>query len=179
MLATAIVGAIMGLIYAPFAGGYESTILKLGFVDAEGVVASEAVKSFMSLSFYLFDIIMAVAFLILIPFVNVEKKLPEINAELLRRKKEAIIAKGEVWLEPEEQDRVERERAEREAEENRIVDLKDHCARKGLDFETENAKYLAKQEEKRKKWEAKQAKKKAKKKGNDIDENNSDGSTVE
>ena len=105
--------------------------------------------------------------------------MPEINAELLRRKKEAIIAKGEVWLEPEEQDRVERERAEREAEENRIVDLKDHCARKGLDFETENAKYLAKQEEKRKKWEAKQAKKKAKKKGNDIDENNSDGGTVE
>lgn len=179
LLATAIVGAIMGLIYAPFAGGYESTILKLGFVDAEGVVASEAVKSFMSLSFYLFDIIMAVAFLILIPFVNVEKKLPEINAELLRRKKEAVIAKGEVWLEPEEQDRVEREQAEREAEENRIADLKDHCARKGLDFETENAKYLAKQEEKRKKREAKQAKKKAKKKGGDTDENNFDGGTVE
>ena len=176
LLATAIVGAIMGLIYAPFAGGYESTILKLGFVDAEGVVASEAVKSFMSLSFYLFDIIMAVAFLALIPFVNVEKKLPEINAELLRRKKEAVIAKGEVWLEPEEQDRVEREQAEREAEENRIADLKDHCARKGLDFETENAKYLAKQEEKRKKWEAK---KKTKKKGNDTNKNNSDGGTVE
>jgi AraC-like DNA-binding protein len=123
LLATAIVGAIMGLIYAPFAGGYESTILKLGFVDAEGVVASEAVKSFMSLSFYLFDIIMAVAFLALIPFVNVEKKLPEINAELLRRKKEAILAKGGTWLEPEEQDRVEREQAEREAEENRIADL--------------------------------------------------------
>ena len=159
-----------------FAGGYESTILKLGFVDAEGVVASEAVKSFMSLSFYLFDIIMAVAFLALNPFVNVEKKLPEINAELLRRKKEAVIAKGEVWLEPEEQDRVEREQAEREAEENRIADLKDHCARKGLDFETENAKYLAKQEEKRKKWEAK---KKTKKKGNDTNKNNSDGGTVE
>ena len=145
LLSTAIVGAIMGLIYAPFAGGYESTILKLGFVDAEGVLASETVKSFMSLSFYLFDIIMAVAFLVLIPFVNVEKKLPEINAELLRRKKEAILAKGGTWLEPEEQDRVEREQAEREAEENRIADLHQHCAKKGLDFETENAKYLSKQ----------------------------------
>lgn len=121
LLSTAIVRAIMGLIYAPFAGGYESTILKLGFVDAEGVLASETVKSFMSLSFYLFDIIMAVAFLVLIPFVNVEKKLPEINAELLRRKKEAILAKGGTWLEPEEQDRVEREQAEREAE------RKPHC----------------------------------------------------
>ena len=152
LLSTAIVGAIMGLIYAPFAGGYESTILKLGFVDAEGVLASETVKSFMSLSFYLFDIIMAVAFLVLIPFVNVEKKLPEINAELLRRKKEAILAKGGTWLEPEEQDRVEREQAEREAEENRIADLHQHCAKKGLDFETENAKYLSKQEDKRRSY---------------------------
>lgn len=179
LLSTAIVGAIMGLIYAPFAGGYESTILKLGFVDAEGVLASETVKSFMSLSFYLFDIIMAVAFLVLIPFVNVEKKLPEINAELLRRKKEAILAKGGTWLEPEEQDRVEREQAEREAEENRIADLHQHCAKKGLDFETENAKYLSKQEDKRRKREAKQTKKKAKKKGTDINENSFDGGTVE
>lgn len=179
LLSTAIVGAIMGLIYAPFAGGYESTILKLGFVDAEGVLASETVKSFMSLSFYLFDIIMAVAFLVLIPFVNVEKKLPEINAELLRRKKEAILAKGGTWLEPEEQDRVEREQAEREAEENRIADLHQHCAKKGLDFETENAKYLSKQEDKRRKREAKQTKKKAKKKGTDTNENSFDGGTVE
>lgn len=179
LLSTAIVGAIMGLIYAPFAGGYESTILKLGFVDAEGVLASETVKSFMSLSFYLFDIIMAVAFLVLIPFVNVEKKLPEINAELLRRKKEAILAKGGTWLEPEEQDRVEREQAEREAEENRIADLHQHCAKKGLDFETENAKYLSKQEDKRRKREAKQTKKKAKKKGTDTNENSFDGDTVE
>ena len=119
--------------------------------------------------------------MILIPFVDVEKKLPEINAELLRRKKEAIIAKGETWLEPEEQDRIEREQAEREAEENHIADLKDHCARKGLDFETEKTKYLAKQEEKRKRWEAKQAKKKAIKKGEGggIDKNNSDGGMVE
>lgn len=179
LLSTAIVGAIMGLIYAPFAGGYESTILKLGFVDAEGVLASETVKSFMSLSFYLFDIIMAVAFLVLIPFVNVEKKLPEINAELLRRKKEAILAKGGTWLEPDEQDRVEREQAEREAEENRIADLHQHCAKKGLDFETENAKYLSKQEDKRRKREAKQTKKKAKKKGTDTNENSFDGGTVE
>ncbi len=180
LLSTAIVGAIMGLIYAPFAGGYESTILKLGFVEAEGVLATETVKSFMSLSFYLFDIIMAVAFLVLIPFVNVEKKLPEINAELLRRKKEAILAKGGTWLEPEEQDRVEREQAEREAEENRIADLHQHCAKKGLDFETENAKYLSKQEDKRRKREAKQTKKKkAKKKGTDTNENSFDGGTVE
>ena len=35
-------------------------------------------------------------------------------------------------------------------EENRIADLKEHCAKKGLDFDVENAKYLAKQAKKQK-----------------------------
>lgn len=159
LLGLAIITAIQSAIYAPFAGGYESSILKLGFVDAEGVVPTEAVKNFMTMSFYLFDIIMASAFLIGLPFMNVEKKLPEINAELLRRKKEAVLAQGKEWIEPEEQDRLEREQAEREHEENRIRDLQERCARKGLDFETENN--IAKAEQERK-WEAKQAAKQAK-----------------
>lgn len=162
LLGVGIVGAIMSLIYAPFAGGFESAILKLGFVDAEGVAASEAVKSFMTMSFYLFDIILAAAFIVLLPFVDVEKKLPEINAELLRRKKEAVLAKGGTWLEPEEQDRVEREQAEREAEENRIADLRERCEKKGLDFETENQKYMTAKAERDRKWAEKQAKKQAK-----------------
>ena len=36
----------------------------------------------MTMAFYLFDIILATAYLILLPFVDVEKKLPQINAEL-------------------------------------------------------------------------------------------------
>ena len=49
-------------------------------------------------------------------------------------------------------------------EENRIADLKELCAKKGLDFETENAKYLAAEAEKKRKWEEKQAAKAAKRK---------------
>lgn len=144
LLGVAIITAVQAAIYAPFAGGFESSILKLGFVDVEGVVPSTSVTSFMVLAFYLFDIILAVANLVLLPFVDVEKKLPEINAELLRRKKEAVLARGEEWVDPEELEKRERERLEREAEENRIHDLKEYCEKKGLDFETENAKYLAK-----------------------------------
>ena len=88
LLGIGIVTAIMSLIYAPFAGGFESVILQMGFVDMEGVVASAAVKEFMTLSFYLFDIILAAGFIILLPFVDVEKKMPEITAELNRRKTE-------------------------------------------------------------------------------------------
>ncbi len=86
LLGVAIITAIQSLIYAPFAGGYEATILKLGFVDVEGVIPSSEVVSFMVIAFYLFDLILAAAYLLLLPFLDVEKKLPTITAELQSRK---------------------------------------------------------------------------------------------
>ena len=154
-MGVAVITALQALIYAPFAGGFESTILRLGFVDVEGVIPSVEVTNFMTLSFYLFDAILAAVVVILLPFVDVEKKLPEINAELLRRKKEAVLARGEEWIDPEEQERLDIQRAEAEREANRIADLKAYCEKKGLDFDAENAKYLAKQEAKRIKAERK------------------------
>lgn len=159
LVGVAILIAIQSAIYAPFAGGYESGILRLGFVDVEGVIPSTEVTNFMTMAFYLFDIILATAFVVLLPFVDVEKKMPEISAELLRRKKEAVLASGGEWIEPEEQERLEREEAEREYEENRVAELMLRCEKKGLDFDTENAKYLAKQKKKRQKQEARAARK--------------------
>ena len=149
LMGVAIIGAVQSLIWAPFAGGFESGILGMGFVDVQGVVPSNQVLHFFILSFYLFDIVMAAIYVIVLPFIDVEKKLPQVNAELTRRHKEAVLARGEEWIEPEEQERLEREAAEKEAEEARIADLREHCAKKGLDFETENAKYLAKAARKR------------------------------
>ena len=137
MMGVAVITAIQWLIYAPFAGGFESGILKLGFVDAVGVAPRAEVIRFMTMSFYLFDIILAAAVVILLPFVDVEKYLPEINTELLDRKKQAVLARGEVWVAPDEQQRLEDEAAERIHEEHRIEDLKARCAKKGLDFDTE------------------------------------------
>lgn len=154
LLGVAILLAVQNAICAPFAGGYEAAILRLGFVDVEGVVPGAAVQGFMTTAFYLFDIILATAYLILLPFVDVEKKMPAINDELLRRKKEAVLASGGERVSPEEQERREKEEAERESEANRLADLKAYCAKKGLDFDTENAKYLARQEAKRQKRES-------------------------
>ena len=148
MMGVAIITAIQWLIYAPFAGGFEAGILKLGFVDAQGIAPGADVIRFMNASFYLFDAVLAAVIVILLPFVDVEKHLPEINAELLERKKQAVLARGETWIEPTEQERLDAEEAERIHEENRIADLKAKCARKGLDFDTENAKYLEKQAKK-------------------------------
>lgn len=144
LLGAAIVVAVQSAVTAPFAGGYESGILRLGFVDAVGITPDADVLSFMTMAFYLFDIICAVAYLVLLPFVDVEKKLPEINQELRSRQKQAVLQRGEEWIDPEELDRREQEEAERQNEENRIHDLKEHCAKKGLDFETENRRYLEK-----------------------------------
>ena len=150
MMGIAVLTALQALIYAPFAGGFESSILRMGFVDVEGVIPSVEVTNFMTMSFYLFDAILAAVVVIFLPFVDVEKKLPEINAELLRRKKEAVLARGEEWIDPAEAERIEQEKADAIREENRIADLKTKCARKGLDFDVENAKYLAKQAKKKK-----------------------------
>lgn len=150
MMGVAVLTALQALVYAPFAGGFESTILRMGFVDVEGIMPSVEVTNFMTLSFYLFDAALAAVVVILLPFVDVEKKLPEINAELLRRKKEAVLARGEEWIDPAEAERIEQGKAAVLREENRIADLKAKCAKKGLDFDTENAKYLAKQAKKKK-----------------------------
>lgn len=164
LLAIGLVTAVQTIINAPFAGIYESGLLNMGFIDDITIMPdpSQNIKSFMTMCFYLPDLVLAIVVLVSLPFVTVEKKMPEINAELLRRKKKAVLARGEEWIEPEELARREREEAARIHEENRIADLKAYCERKGLNFETENAKYLAAQEQKRLKWEQKQAAKKAK-----------------
>lgn len=148
MLGVAIIGALQSVIYAPFAGGYEAFILKLGFVDVEGVIPGAVVTNFMALAFYVLDLIMAAMYLILLPFMDVEKKLSKINTDLLERRKRATLSRGEDWIDPAEQARIEKEAADRKREENRIRDLKDRCSRKGLDFDAENSKYLKKQAEK-------------------------------
>ena len=61
-----------------------------------------------------------------------------------------MLFRSEEWIEPEELERIEQEKAAVLREENRIADLKAKCEKKGLDFEAENTKYLAKQAKKKK-----------------------------
>ena len=91
---------------------------------------------------------------------NVEKLIPKISAELVQRQKDAAAARGEVWLSPEERAAIEQEENDRIAEEKRIEELKAACAKKGLDFEEEEAKYQAKLAEQKAKEEAKKARRK-------------------
>ncbi|MDE6168163.1 MAG: hypothetical protein K2G28_06865, partial [Acetatifactor sp.] len=110
-------------------------------------------------AFYGIEFLCAGVNVCILPFIDLEKRLPGINADLLERKRKAVLARGEEWIDPEELERQERERLEKEAEENRIRDLKERCAGKGLDFEIENEKYLARKVEKERKAKQKQDRK--------------------
>ncbi len=104
----------------------------------------------------------ALLFLILfLFFFDIDKKMPAVTAELTARKKAECEAKGIPYVSFEEKQREEIALQQKEAEENRIRELKEYCAKKGLDFDAENRKYL----EKKAKKDAAKAAKKAKKDG--------------
>ena len=98
-------------------------------------------------------------FVLFMFFFDIDKKMPQVQEELTERKKAECAAKGIPYVSPLEQQREEIAKQQAEAEENRIRELKEKCEKQGLDFDTENQKYL----EKKAKKDAKKAARKNKK----------------
>ena len=84
--------------------------------------------------------------------------MPKVTKELIERKKAECAAKGIEYISPEEQQRAEIAKQQAEAEEIRIKELKEKCAKNGLNFDEENRKYLEKKAAKAAKKAAKQKK---------------------
>lgn len=154
LLSGTIIATVAGLIQLPFGGLYETILLASGF-DATLAVQPQNVINWVSFVFYGFDILIGLVWVIILLFIDIEKELPHVNAELEERRKQAVLARGEVWVDPAELDRREQEAQEAEFERNRIADLKARCEKKGLDFDTENQRYLEKQADKKRKAERK------------------------
>ena len=93
---------------------------------------------------------------------KLEDDMPRISRELQERHVAECRARGIEYIPAEELERREREDADRMAEEIRVSELKEKCAKKGLDFETENRKALEKIAAKKAKAEAKARKKEGK-----------------
>ncbi len=104
-------------------------------------------------------IIGAVVFFLFCFVFKIEDEMPKISSELQERKVAECAKLGIEYIPADELERREREEADRETEENRISELKAYCAKKGLDFETENRKVLDKRAAKQAKAAAKAAKK--------------------
>ena len=97
-------------------------------------------------------------FVLFVFFFKIERDMPKVQKALEDKKKAECEAQGIVYIPQSELERQERAKQREEAESNRIAELKERCARKGLDFDKENQKVL----DQRTKKEAKKAAKKAK-----------------
>ncbi len=148
-LAVGIITTILYAVMTPMNAVYETGLTLSGY-QAGATTQNAAVNNWILFAYYGAYAVLAVIIFVVCIFFDVEKKLPEIHKELRARAKKAAEDRGEVYVSPEEQDRLEMEAAAREMETARIAELKEKCVRKGLDFEAENRKYLEKHAKKEK-----------------------------
>lgn len=95
-------------------------------------------------------------------FMDVEKFSALDHAAIIEDQKARSLSSGQTWISPEERLRLEQDKFDLEAEQVRQEDLKNRCVKKGLDFDTEEAKYQASKKEKEEKQAAKKAASEAK-----------------
>lgn len=162
LLAVGMIGTLTSALYAPVAGMYEKILTVAGFDANSTGFQPAAVMTILGIAFYGVEFFCAVVNVCVLPFIDLEKRLPQINADLKERKKQAMLARGEKWVDPEVLERLEYEKAAIEREENRIADLRARCIKRGLDFDTENQKYFDKQKKKASKAAQKNARKRRK-----------------
>ena len=111
--------------------------------DGSWVEQSQAVRNYFIFGYQGLSGLAMIVLFVLFWFFDVEKHLPRIQADIVARHRAEAEAKGVEWFSSEELAEREQEEQDRLAEENRIRELKAKCARKGLDYDTEEAKYQA------------------------------------
>jgi GPH family glycoside/pentoside/hexuronide:cation symporter len=156
--------------------GLSQTII-LGGLDAFGYISPASIsatsdtiinqpasaQNFITWMYVGVPMIAYIIIAIIFTFYDLEGKIPQISKDIVARKKAEAEARGEVYITPEEKVAAEQAELEKKAEENRIKELKEKCAKKGLNFDEEEAKYQAQLAEKKAKEEAKKAAAEAKK----------------
>lgn len=153
-LAVGIITTLISAVMTPLNAVYETGLTLNGYV-AGAAQQTQGVNNWILFAYYGAYAILAIVIFIVCIFFDLEKKLPEIHAGLRERAKKAAEDRGEVYIPPEEQDRLEKEAAAKEMEAARIADLKARCEKKGLSFADEEAKYQAKVAKQKAKVEAK------------------------
>lgn len=126
--------------------------------DGSFVEQTQSVKNYFVFGYQGLFAVGMIILIIIFWFYRVEKEMPAMQKDIVERHKAEAARQGKEWLSEEEIAAREQAEQDRIAEENRIRELKEKCARDGLDFDTEEAKYQEKQKVKREKEAAKQAK---------------------
>ena len=117
-------------------------------VGLDNAVTGDAAKQFLH-TFLAFGVegICYVIIAILFLFMNVERFTNVDNKAIVADQKAEVLAANGNWIEPDERLKLEEEENNRLVEEARVAELKEKCEKKGLNFEEENAKFLAKKAE--------------------------------
>lgn len=125
--------------------------LGLGAIDyvppmADGTFVAQAasVQRYFTIGYFVVPAVGAFLVGFLCSFYKLDKELPQIQQDIIERHREEAHRRGEEYVSPEEKARREQEKLEQLAEENRLRELQAKCAKKGLDFAEEEAKYQAK-----------------------------------
>ena len=119
--------------------GYDATLTQQAASTETGLV----------IAYLCMDMIGFALSIVLLWGLDVEKHLDEDKAIILERQKQAVLAEGGTWIEPEERARLEQEAADRAAEEERIKELRARCEKQGFDFDEENRKYFEEREKRK------------------------------
>ena len=161
-LFTIVMTVSVGIGQGLFNLGLTATGYEAPYLVSEGVynVQNDATQGFITFAYVGVPMILLIAMALIMVFLKVELHLPRVHEELTARRKAEAEARGEVYLSPDEKAAIEQAEQDKIAEEKRIEELKAKCAKKGLDFNAEEAKYQQKLAEQKAKAEAKATKNK-------------------
>ena len=142
---------------------FNSGLARNGYIppvsDTSWVTQNAATKHWFVLCVAVIPAVIYILISVLAFFYRVEDDSERIRTDITARHRAEAEAAGLVYLSPEEKAAAEQEEQDRTAEEKRVEELKALCARKGLNYVEEEAKYQAKLAEKKAKAEKKRQQK--------------------
>ena len=121
--------------------GIINALLTASGYNASAVTQGSGVMNMLALCYLGIELICYTAIVIMMNFLKVEKHIKDDQKTILEYQKATVLTAGGIWIEPEERLRREQEETERMAEEARKQEIMAYCKKKGLSFESEEAKY--------------------------------------
>ena len=137
--------------------GLINALLTSAGYDPSATAQNGAVQTVLVLCYIGAELVCYAVIAVLMVFLNVEKHVKDDQATILEHQKAAVLTAGGEWVEPAERLRREQEQADFVSEQARKDELKARCAKKGLDYEAEEAKYQARLAQKARRAEARKA----------------------
>ena len=137
--------AVYGSIMVAMSGICNGIIVGLNnLIDPSNKAALQFLNTFLA---YGVEGICYIAMAVMFLFMGVERFSNVDTKAIVADQKAEVLAANGNWVEPDERLKLEEEENNRLVEEARVAELKEKCEKKGLNFEEENAKFLAKKAE--------------------------------